>query len=320
MTKSLRHRCARWRPLALLLVLSLVAAACSGGDDQADEPSDGATSTTVAEENAAGGSDEDPGELEFSSELTVIVANTAGTLTTSGDQRVMTALVGAGPNSFFGGPDDPVTVRFEPVNGETVGEVDGTWLTTSASALGLYVSYYQFDQPGVWEVTVFGDGLDLGATLIEVVAESPVPRIGDPAPQSDTLTGVTADEIAAISTDFEPDPSLYDLTIAEAVANGTPSVVAFVTPAFCQTALCGPTLETVKAATAGRTDIDVLHVEPFDLELAPQGNLTPIPVMSEWGLVTEPWVFVMDGNGVVTASFEGIIGQAELEAALAALG
>ena len=320
MTTSLRHRPAPWRLVALVLVLSFVAAACGGGDDQVDEPTDEATSTTAAADESAAGGDEDPGELGFSSDLTVLVANTAGTLTTSGAQRVMTALVGAGPNSFFGGPEDPVSVRFEPVNGDTVGEVEGTWLTTNASALGLYVTYYQFDQPGVWEVTVFGDGIDLGATLIEVVAESAVPRIGDPAPQSETLTAVTADEIAAISTDLEPDASFYDLTIAEAVTNGTPSVVAFVTPAFCQTALCGPTLETVKAATAGRADIDVLHVEPFDLQLAPLGDLTPIPVMEEWGLVTEPWVFVMDGNGLVTASFEGIIGQAELEAALSALG
>lgn len=296
----------------------MVAAAC-GGDDASGGDAADATSTTASIEAGSEGTD-DPGELEFSSELTVLVANTAGTLTTSGAQRVMTALVGAGPNSFFGGPDDPVSIRFEPVNGDTVAEVEGTWLTTNASALGLYVTYFQFDQPGVWEVTVFGDGVDLGATLIEVVAESDVPRIGDPAPQSETLTGVTADEIAAISTDLQPDPSFYDLTIAEAVTNGTPSVVAFVTPAFCQTALCGPTLETVKAATAGRADIDVLHVEPFDLQLAPLGDLTPVPVMAEWGLVTEPWVFVIDGDGTVTASFEGIIGQAELDAALAALG
>lgn len=320
MLSSLRHRHALRRFVSLVLVLSLVAAACGGGDDPSDELADNTTSTTAGADDGGVGGADDPGALEFSSDLTVLVANTAGTLTTSGSQRVMTALVGAGPNSFFGGPDDPVSVRFEPVNGDTVGEVEGTWLTTNASALGLYVTYYQFDQPGVWEVTVFGDGIDLGATLIEVVAESAVPRIGDPAPQSETLTGVTADEIAAISTDLQPDPTFYDLTIAEAVTNGTPSVVAFVTPAFCQTALCGPTLETVKAATAGRTDLDVLHVEPFDLQLAPLGDLTPVPVMAEWGLATEPWVFVMDGNGLVTASFEGIIGQAELEAALAGLG
>lgn len=318
----LRHRGGPARlttvSLIFVLVFVMVAAACAG-DDATDGEAAEATSTTASAEAGSEGTD-DPGELEFSSDLTVVVANTAGTLTTSGAQRVMTALVGDGPNSFFGGPDDPVSIRFEPVAGDTVGEVEGTWLTTNASALGLYVTYFQFDQPGVWEVTVFGDGVDLGATLIEVVAESAVPRIGDPAPQSETLTGVTADEIAAISTDFEPDSSFYDLTIAEAVTNGTPSVVAFVTPAFCQTALCGPTLETVKAATAGRADIDVLHVEPFDLELAPLGDLTPIPAMAEWGLVTEPWVFVMDGNGTVTASFEGIIGQAELESAIAALG
>ncbi|MEM7321734.1 MAG: hypothetical protein AAF531_01500 [Actinomycetota bacterium] len=325
-----RVRSARVLPVRVLpvLVLSVLAlAGCGGGDDDDAAVGEEATTTSTAtsgDPDTAGGDTDSSGEgtdaLEFSSELTVLVANTAGTLTTTGPQRVMTALIGDGPNSFFGGPDEPVSVRFEPVNGDTVGEVQGTWLTTNASALGLYVTSYEFDQPGIWEVTVFGDGVNLGATLIDVVVESPMPRIGDPAPRSETLTGATPEEIATISTDLEPDPSFYDLTIAQAVTNGTPSVIAFVTPAFCQTALCGPTLETVKAATAGRNDVDVLHVEPFDLALAPLGDLTPLPVMSEWGLVTEPWVFVVDGNGLVTASFEGIIGQAELEEAVAALG
>ncbi len=93
-------------------------------------------------------------------------------------------------------------------------------------------------------------------------------------------------------------------------------MVAFATPAFCQTALCGPTLEAVKGAAAGRDGSDVVHVEPFDLDLAPRGVLEPIPSMFDWGLVTEPWVFVIDADGVVAATFEGIIGQAEIEAAI----
>ena len=37
--------------------------------------------------------------------------------------------------------------------------------------------------------------------------------------------------------------------------------------------------------------------------------------VSEWGLVSEPWVFVVDANGNVTAKYEGAVTADELEAA-----
>jgi hypothetical protein len=34
-----------------------------------------------------------------------------------------------------------------------------------------------------------------------------------------------------------------------------------------------------------------------------------------WALPTEPWVFVVNAQGVITAKFEGAVTQGELEAA-----
>jgi len=203
--------------------------------------------------------------------------------------------------------------------GGPVTVVESTYLKTEEAPLGLYVSYFEFPSPGLWEITLSSNGTEIGQTLFEVIDDSPIPTIGDEAPSTDSLVASTPDEIATISTDQDPVPGFYDLSIAEAISNDRPTVVAFVTPAFCQTALCGPTLETVKAATADRDDLDVVHVEPFDLELAPQGVLVPILSMDDWGLQTEPWVFVIDADGIVTATFEGIIGLDELERALAEL-
>jgi hypothetical protein len=36
----------------------------------------------------------------------------------------------------------------------------------------------------------------------------------------------------------------------------------------------------------------------------------------EWNLRSEPWVFVVDGAGIVRARFEGVTTRRELEAAL----
>jgi hypothetical protein len=33
-------------------------------------------------------------------------------------------------------------------------------------------------------------------------------------------------------------------------------------------------------------------------------------------LITEPWIFVVDGQGIVRAKFEGLVTERELEAAL----
>ena len=38
--------------------------------------------------------------------------------------------------------------------------------------------------------------------------------------------------------------------------------------------------------------------------------------MEEWRLDTEPWIFVVDGQGIIRAKFEGLVTLTELEAAL----
>ncbi len=45
-----------------------------------------------------------------------------------------------------------------------------------------------------------------------------------------------------------------------------------------------------------------------------RGRLSPL--LSEWGLVTEPFTFVLDRRGLVLAKFEGFVAADELEAAL----
>ncbi len=305
-----RSRIRAW--LSIVVVTGLALAACGGEASPpiaGGDPDEGNSTVESSE------TDGPPTNLNFDDGTTVLVPNTPGTITTTGVQRVMTALLSPSSNRFLGGPDLPVTVVFEAVDSDDRGEAEGTWLITDASALGLYVSHFEFPSAGLWEIIVSSEGTEVARTLYEVTDESPSPTIGDRAPATDTPTAETAEEIAAISTDPEPSPNLYRLSVADAVANGKPTVVAFVTPAFCQTALCGPTIDVVKSV-AGGDGVDVVHVEPFDLTQAPGGILEPIEAMDDWGLQTEPWVFVIDGDGVVTATFEGIIGPEELQAAV----
>ncbi len=298
--------------LAGLVVVGLGVSACgaSASDREAESPAQASGASADGEVVAT----------DFSQSRGVVVANTGGTVTTAGAQRIMTAIIGPDDRPFLGGPDAPVTIDYQQVDGDAALQAEGTWLTTNASTLGLYVTNVEFPAAGQWEVVVSSGDTEVDRTSLTVTDESSVPRIGDQAPPTDSPVGATADEIAAISTDPEPDPSLYRLSIADAVGNGRPTIIAFVTPGFCQTALCGPTLEAVKGATAGQAGLDVVHVEPFELDLARAGEFRPVPAMAEWGLQTEPWVFVLGADGAVRSSFEGIIGQDELEAAVEQLG
>jgi hypothetical protein len=41
-------------------------------------------------------------------------------------------------------------------------------------------------------------------------------------------------------------------------------------------------------------------------------NLAVVPAVQEWGLPTEPWVFVVDAAGIVIGRFEGVISSEEI--------
>ena len=44
-----------------------------------------------------------------------------------------------------------------------------------------------------------------------------------------------------------------------------------------------------------------------------------MPAVAEWGLPTEPWVFVVAADGTLAAKFEGAVGADELREVLNAL-
>ena len=152
---------------------------------------------------------------------------------------------------------------------------------------------------------------------------------GEDAPSVDTPTlADVGGDVAKVSTDTDPDPAFYETSIADALAAKEPFVLVFATPKFCQTKTCGPTLEKVKAVAADHPDVTFINVEPYLLEdvdgqlqpdLSADGKLQPAPATTAYGLLVEPFVFVVDGDGVVTDSYELIFTTEEIDAALDAL-
>jgi hypothetical protein len=194
-------------------------------------------------------------------------------------------------------------------------ETDADFIDTGPR--GLYVTYPTFDSIGKWgaEVTVNGDGLDETVRAsFEVARKSKTPALGAPAPPSKTPTS-DDHKLAKITTDEKPDPRFYESSIHEAIDAGKPFVVTFATPKFCSSAVCAPTLDIVKKASKDWPKVEFIHVEVYE-NLDDPANLEPAPAVLEWGLPSEPWVFVVDGDGNVAAKYEGTVTPAELDDAL----
>lgn len=253
----------------------------------------------------------------------------------------------AGPNRFLFGltdaqgtpiaaPDVTVHLRFyddaaDPE--QVVFESDSRFLWAIEGIRGIYAADVVFPHAGRWGTrfdATFPDGRQETVRAdYDVWETTSTPAIGAPAPgvQSPTAADVAGD-LARISSDPEPEPRFYERSIQEAVGAGAPAIIAFVTPAFCQSATCGPTLDKVKEVAARHPDLTVVHVEPYVMhvkdgylqpELSPEGWLQPAPWTEAWGLRTEPFVAVIDEAGLVRAKFEGALTVEEIEDVLAAL-
>jgi hypothetical protein len=216
----------------------------------------------------------------------------------------------------------PVTVQ----RSFTHSHADGTREEHDAGEIGVYSASVQFDSPGEWGVAVTGifKGQPL-PTLTPVFAvreRSQSIAIGAPAPRSIQLTLSDVKDISELSTAQEPNPEMYRLTIADAVASGKPTIIVFATPGFCVTKLCGPSKEAVDALYERyKGQANFIHVEPYDLEKARSGQaLATLPwIVPEWGLQTEPWIFLVDRDGNIATKFEGVVSFEEVEVALGAL-
>lgn len=228
---------------------------------------------------------------------------------------------------------------------------DGTVETHEAGESGVYVATVQFDEGGLWgaEVTaIVGDTkYDPMGLQFTVLEESSSVAIGAPAPRSVQTILSDVDDIKEIDTSDPPNPGTHAITIAEAVTSGKPTVIVFATPAFCVFQICGPVNDIVaQLFQKYGAQANFIHVEPYFLKEARENVglcLVPIfnlqaareksggpdcPALTEdelpppdqsWNLESEPWVFLVDGEGNVAAKFEAFVSEDELEQALTPL-
>ena len=183
-----------------------------------------------------------------------------------------------------------------------------------------WVVYPQVPSPGYWglvgDITLPDGTRSQVQFTIEVTSTVSAPDIGQTPPASHNRTLTTEPNLAKLTSDAAPEPGLYQLTVADALKSGKSTVVTFATPAFCQSRLCAPVVNSVKAVYSDfKGRVNFIHIEVYKTF----NPLVYADEMEQWHLVSEPWTFVLDKTGKVAARLGGPVSPRELTATLTPL-
>ena len=303
----------RWAgPLAaILLLVAVLAAACGPTTPTPTPPASAAAS------QAAGGV------------LPQIISNEL----VKGPNRVVFSFLDASGTKPVGSPDRTATVQVKGPSGESVAAPAALFVWAIEGVSGVYVTHADFPVAGAWTATfttsVPGSPEESVPFSFDVQEDASVVQPGEKAPsiETPTLADVSGD-VSKISSDQTPVPAFYEVSVADALAAHKPFVLVFATPKFCASKTCGPTLDKIKTVAMAHPDVTFINVEPYQLTVV-DGQLQPVlsdanelqtvPAADAYGLLTEPFVFVVGGDGIVKASFELVFAPSEIDEALAGL-
>lgn len=318
-----------------LLLLAVILAACANPGSSPAGPTGAAPSGTAACQQAPAVADDLPGWGPPATAPDVIPYLIAPQPVACGDNRMLFTVIDA-EGRPIGSPDRTVRIAFFDLGRDKdkpFATVDFPFIWAIEGSVGIYAARIAFPEAGRYgaEMTTAVAG-GAPATLrltFDVQPATPVVRVGDRAPstKTPTLADVGGDP-ARISTDTTPDPKLYQMSVDQALASHKPFALIFATPKFCASAQCGPTLERIKPFIAKYPTVTFINVEPYRLTFVDgvlkadtdaNGQLQTTQASDAWRLLSEPNVYVVNRDGIVTANFELIFSDAELTAALDAI-
>jgi len=111
----------------------------------------------------------------------------------------------------------------------------------------------------------------------------------------------------------------HDISLDQALTQGRPLAVLVATPAFCQTATCGPVLDVLLRAQPEIGDrVGFVHLEVYAARpTGPDISRTPqAPAVKAFGLASEPVLYTVGADGTVRDRIDGLFGTSEATAAL----
>ena len=203
------------------------------------------------------------------------------------------------------------------------GESDAPFKGAGLEGGGVYVAHIDLVPAGDWGLQITAsrpNGAHVSQQLaFNVIANPVVPGVGQPAPRSNSPTVRDHPDVSTIDTGDPPD-DMHQLSIAEAIAQHRPTLVVFASPAFCTSRACGPEVKVVQSLEPTYKDrLTFIHIEIYANYKPDPSKRTIAPTVTEWRLQSEPWIFLIDGNGIIRARFEGPTASDELTAAVSQL-
>jgi len=173
-----------------------------------------------------------------------------------------------------------------------------------------------FDHKGPWVAIAMikgKAGLEASRVPSPIVGKNSVPRVGAKAPLIHTPTAAdVGGDLAKIDT-RNPHDQMHEVDFADAVGK-EPIVLVFATPALCQSRVCGPVVDVAQqVADQYQGQADFIHMEVYNDNDPNKGIRSQLRA---YRLETEPWTFLIDGNGIIRERIEGAYGVSELEQAM----
>ncbi len=167
----------------------------------------------------------------------------------------------------------------------------------------------------VLSITRAHKGLIGAAGEIAVSKSSPIPNVGQRAPDVATDTPATTGGSIALLTTRQPPEQMHSVSL-RSVLGKRPIALLFSTPQFCISRVCGPVTDVaVELQHQFGNRITFIHEEVY-VDNQPSKGLRP--QLKAFHLRTEPWLFTIDRRGIITARLEGAFGTTELRQALEA--
>jgi hypothetical protein len=291
------------RVLAVLLAAAALSAGCGGSRTPADGSLDSILKRPGPDVGlTAGASEFVPGDVRYPF---LVIRNNAKPV-----QRPSATVWVA--KSRADKPFARTTARLEPVG------MPGRSEAAFGGITRIYVVHLRIPRPGRYWLAAQPEGARIqGVGVLDVTAHSSSQALGTEAPRSATPTLATA-PAARITTSRPPDLPLLRYSIADSLAAHAPFVVTFATPKFCTSRTCGPVVDVVSHVRKqlAHSGVGFIHVEVYEHNDPSRGYNR---WMREWGLQSEPWVFLVGRDGRIKAKFEGSLSAKELQSAAESL-
>jgi len=229
------------------------------------------------------------------------------------------------------------TAQLVSETGERVGQpVAAVPVRPPAMDTVSYVATVPIPTPGAWrlEVSATVDGAArTGSVGLDALEPGATAALGAPAPAARTPTlGDVGGVVKAVTTDPTPDLRLSERSTVDALAEGRPFVLVVDSTRFKVSPACGQAIVMARFALDRWRDVAFIHLEPYRYTLVSD---TPVidgsledPTLTDpaaawgvggapWGPKSMPWVFVVDGDGIVRAKYQGVMGSTDVDVILA---